>query len=331
MSIVVSRRCFPAAETLARSVPRNWPSPRAVGELSPVMLLSQSVARASDAASPLRKAWRRTQAPGTELEMCAKLGDAIKRLQGHASDISVELAHSVPLGTARRTLFVDLGQEMDLLEVTIEAIDAPRLPEAAFELMAELLVLILKHALNRTGPQFSRPYLARSLRLLSKATAFEPALRQPLLRHEVLPLLFAELEAAKWPWNCGAGTSGEHSACCATIADYLVEEEFANFMPANAPMVLIELLGTSAEARPRPAPRRSRAPPPLPLTRGRGSFTYRPPAGAARPLTITGGIERGALAQEHGRARAPVRCARPPRRRAQPRTRARRRRPQRAA
>ena len=87
------------------------------------MLLSQSVARASDAASPLRKAWMRTQAPGTELEMCAKLGDAIKRLQGHASDISVELAHSVPLGTARRTLFVDLGQEMDLLEVTIEAID----------------------------------------------------------------------------------------------------------------------------------------------------------------------------------------------------------------
>ena len=74
-------------------------------------------------------------------------------------------------------------------------------------------MLTLKHAWDRAGP---RPQaatvadLARCLRLCT-LTALKPTLRQPLLRHGVLPLVFAVLEAVKWPWDCGARSEAERS------------------------------------------------------------------------------------------------------------------------
>lgn len=233
------------SRNLARSLPRNY-SPSGVGEVTPTPL-SRSVARASSRASPLRKAWRHSQAKpqnAAELKICAKLGDAIKRLQDRGFD-----SKSVPLRTTRRTtLLVDLGAEMDLLDMAIKSLDASR-SEALFDLMAELLVLTFKHAWDRAGP---RPQaatvadLARCLRLCT-STALKPPLRQPLLRHGVLPLVFAVLEAVKWPWDCGARSESERSraakCCCATVIDLVAEEEFAHFMAAAAPAVFIELLG----------------------------------------------------------------------------------------
>lgn len=247
---------------LARSLPRNF-APSSLAETTPTPL-SRSVARASSRASPLRKAWQGKQSVGPqsamEVDICAKLGDAITRLNASGVDNKIGLAESVPLGMTRRTtqLTPGLGREMDLLEEirrTVDSSHAAMMPvsEAPLDLLAQLLVLVLQQAWARAAPCPKASTIgdvARGLRLCADM-ASRAVHRHGLLRWGAVSILFAVLEAARWPWEelgeWGTADQGRVVECsCAAVIDLSVEEDFVDVTGAGAPSVLVALLESSS-------------------------------------------------------------------------------------